>query len=302
MSKKANPTTIGIFVIGAVFLTIAGIITFGKSEFFVQEETYVCYFDTSLTGLDVGAPVRFQGIQVGTVRKMEGIVDPDTLEIWIPVYVAMRRGAMQLTRELTDAEESEYDIFMQGMIEKGLRAELRKDSLVTGKLYVGLEFDPGSPMHLVGHDEHPEIPTVEGALAKFAKNIEEIDFEGLVHSTTQAVQAVEELVENPEIAELIHNLNELIQNLNAQVEPLSTSSQSVLANADTLLINADTELDQVTAAAMGVLNNFDDLEKNYTMSHKTTVMLEEVAAAARSIRILDDYLERHPEALIKGKN
>jgi paraquat-inducible protein B len=302
MSKKANPTTIGTFVIGAVFLAIAGVITFGKSELFAKEDTYVCFFDSSLAGLDVGAPVRFQGIQVGTVKMMEGIVDPDTLEIDIPVYIAMRRGAMRLTRELTDAEEEDRGVFMQRLIEKGLRASLRKDSLVTGKLYVAFEFSADTPLRLIGHEEYPEIPTTEGALAEFTKNLEEIDFDGLVDGATEAAEAIKRLVENPEIGELVHNLNELVKNLDAEIEPLSSSSQSVMGNADSLLTNANTELEQLSDAIQSTLAELEGAGKDYALIHKATVVLEEFAATARSIRILADYLERHPEALIKGKN
>ena len=91
MSSKANPTAIGAFVIGALAIAIGGVVALGGGKFFKDTTTYVMFFDSSVSGLRVGAPVEFRGVNVGSVTKILGTIGED-LEIQIPVYVEIGEG------------------------------------------------------------------------------------------------------------------------------------------------------------------------------------------------------------------
>src|SRR4030042_3764548 len=138
MSKQANKTMIGAFVVGATALVVAGVLVFGSAKFLKERHPFVMYFDGSVQGLDVGASVVFRGVKVGTVTDIELRTDPVNLTIQIPVFIEIemdrlkRTGTLPLKR--TPAEG------MKLLVERGLRAQLELQSLVTGKLLVNLDF------------------------------------------------------------------------------------------------------------------------------------------------------------------
>src|SRR5690348_13019885 len=99
MGSKINPTTIGAFVVGAVVLVVAGALLFGGGQFFQEKLPYVMFFDRSVTGLNVGAPVIFRGVQVGQVTEVGAIADPNpkTADVVIRVKVELVRGVIKVS-------------------------------------------------------------------------------------------------------------------------------------------------------------------------------------------------------------
>ena len=95
MSKKASPTLIGAFVVSATVLAAAGILIFGSGKFFADETEFVMYFNRSVRGLDVGAPVVFRGVPVGSVSDINAIWKPEIKDVRIPVHVVIRRGVIR---------------------------------------------------------------------------------------------------------------------------------------------------------------------------------------------------------------
>jgi len=172
MSKHANPTLVGGFVVGAVALVVAGIAIFGNTNLFVPEFKYVAYFESSTTGLDVGAAVRFQGVQVGHVSRITAVWSGEE-EIQIPVQLTFTRESVRAPTRKLEAELERRGVrdVMDSMIERGLRATLVQDSFLTGKMHVALSFFPGSELRVVGGTRLPEMPTLK---AGFAQRIEEL--------------------------------------------------------------------------------------------------------------------------------
>ena len=176
MAKKANPAVVGGFVVGAAALAVVGVLVFGKGDLFQEEFRYVAHFDSSVAGLDIGAPIRFKGVQVGSVSDVRAVWNVDQESIRIPVELTFVSGAIEAPSAAVAAsleETSPYEV-MSRLIERGLRAELGQDSFVTGKLHVALEFYPGTEVRLLGGSSMPEIPTTEAGLAKLAKSLEEL--------------------------------------------------------------------------------------------------------------------------------
>ena len=162
MNKKISPTLIGAFVVGALALIVIAVIVFGSGRLFRQSKEFVLYFDNSVNGLRVGAPVKFKGVEIGSVKDIRLQLEKDREVNKIPVIIEidlkklLSRGASGLVAENTA-------VFHRAIVERGLRGQLLTESLVTGLLYVGLDIFPGTPIRLVqkvnGDYKYPEIPT-----------------------------------------------------------------------------------------------------------------------------------------------
>src|SRR5215510_6930055 len=157
MGSKISPTVIGVFVIGAMVCMVAGVLLFSGGKFFTEKLPYVLFFDSSVEGLHLGAPVIFRGVQVGQVTQIEAIADPKTFTVVIRVKVELVRGVIKVSGGgFKDPHQA-----VEGLIQQGARASLRLQSFVTGVLYVALDFHPSTPIKRLGLDPRsPELPTI----------------------------------------------------------------------------------------------------------------------------------------------
>ena len=142
--KKANPKTVGGFVLGAVILAVIAVGVFGGGRFFEERKTYVAFFPGSLMGLRIGAPVEMRGIQIGTVTDVWVEVDPESLEFMIPVLMEIELSRIRGATTADDAGGRSREL-----VEKGLRVQLAAQSLVTGQQSIQMDFHPDTPAKLV---------------------------------------------------------------------------------------------------------------------------------------------------------
>jgi paraquat-inducible protein B len=261
---------------------------------FTTKVPYLVQFDESVRGLTAGAPVEFRGMRIGTVSDVGLQLDVATESVRIPVSIEIEPQRIQFTG--TDDVEalikkSPYAL-MEKLVERGLRAQLQPGNLLTGQLLVDLGFHPdAAPAKLERSGEYPEIPSVPSqidALTASATGIltelAALPLAELVQDLRSTVQNVDALVSSPRTGETLEalkvtatELQTMVQTIDQQLGPLLAQAQGTLASADAMVgANSQTRYD---------LNS----------------MLQELAGAARSIRVLTDYLERHPEALIRGK-
>src|SRR5262245_31220849 len=140
MGSKVSPTVIGAFVIGAIICMVAGVLLLGGGKFFTEKQSYVLFFDSSVEGLNVGAPVIFRGVQLGQVTEISAIADPQTFDVRIKVMVEIVRGVINVGVEGQYFKDHREGV--QRLIQRGARASLRMQSFVTGLLYVALDFHP----------------------------------------------------------------------------------------------------------------------------------------------------------------
>ena len=154
MSKQANKTLIGAFVVGAVALVIVGILAFGSGQFMKNMRKYVLYFDGSIKGLSVGAPVVFRGVKVGSVTDIKVRFEGEDFAVRTPVFVEIDPD--RISSDFSEREAALYlrklrlNKMVDLLIKRGLRAQLQSQSLVTGQLLVALDFYPDKPINLVG--------------------------------------------------------------------------------------------------------------------------------------------------------
>ena len=315
MGRKANPAMIGAFVVGAVILAAAGILIFGSGQLFKHTSEYVCFFPGTVDGLNVGAPVRMKGVEIGSVVDIRlrlpeqdepmvtarGVHIPVTIQIDDDKAAAMGARQQRL-RNLKD------------LIDRGLRAQLNAQSFVTGLLFVQLDFRPEIPAAFVlppdsKTQEIPTMPTtleqVQSAAENLFRKLQEVHVEDLVRSFTQTADAIKNVVATPELKEAIQALPATVANLNQTVTSFRELSVHVDAKAGPLLDSLKGTSDKGGVAldqARGTMQSVEKfVEPDAPLSTELSGSLQEVAAAARALRLLASYLERNPSALVRGK-
>lgn len=305
MSKKSNKTLIGGFVLGAIVLVVIGVLLFGSGKFFAKLTKYVLYFEGSVKGLNIGAPVVFRGVKVGTVTDIMIVFDPETLSFYVPVIIEVEADRFEriLPKGVTE-EEIEERNYSRALIERGLRAQLILQSFVTGQLWINFDLYPDRPARFVelkSKDldiKYPEIPTIPTPMQELQKTLEEIPIHEIAQKLEHTLDGIDRLVNSPDLHESFTSLNlalkdmrKLVRNVDRKVEPLATSFEGAGDAARDALLKAENTLSSIR----------NNLSENSKMNYEIRNMLEELASAARSIRLLTDYLEQHPEALLRGK-
>lgn len=331
MSVKANPTRIGFFVIGAIVLLVGCLIVFGSGRFFEKTLSFVAFFEGSLSGLSVGAPVTFRGIPIGSVTDVKVQLFPQGRTARIPVYFDVVPEKLEIMGEVTGTRQER----IKQLIDVGMRAELVSQSLVTGQLGIEISMQPGTAVKLVGGDPSvDEMPTVPSPIQQLMGELQKIKLDQLVESANALITQVATIVSAPEVQELapevaslIAEARTLLVDLDAEIKPTVTSlrgatdaakmmldqGQDTLAKIDAGLSPAIADVRQLVreldAGLPATLRRLDATLAAVEASVKpeSAVMkdvrsaLSQVANAARSLRKLADTLERDPSALIRGK-
>jgi paraquat-inducible protein B len=307
MAKQANRMMIGGFVVLALIILAVSLVVFGSGKFFKKTQKFVLYFDEPLKGLDVGAPVLFDGVAVGSVTNIIIVADPTKHEVNIPVIIEIELERFKL-REAGETLDPQKN--MPKLIKTGLRAQLGMQSLITGKLLIELGFYPDTPVNLKNiNKDFTEIPTLPSTTFRLAQALNKLNLEEIQNKLESALEAVANLFDNPDLTASIKALKDTLQNarkfiarVDRQVDPLANDAKKTVKDIGKLANNLDsrvdglaTSLDKTLSAARGVISEDAPLvvELEYT--------LKEISAMSRSIRLLADYLEQHPETLIRGK-
>jgi paraquat-inducible protein B len=356
MRKRANPAVIGGFAVGAVVLVVITVLLLGRGRFLTEQRASVLYFEDSVEGLSVGAPVNFQGVRIGAVTDIQVRYLPREGEFRVPVFIDIEPGRV---KEVGGGEPPrEGEAFLKVLIERGLRAQLQLQSLVTGQLSVQLGFHPGTPVRLVGGEgDVPEIPTIPMAFAQAsaaAQNLLErlgqLPLDEFFAHLLRTVQGLDRLVNAPEVfaslrslehtltttqqllarvegqvpglldeargtvtaaRTMLTDLQQLVRHVDGRVTPLADSVQETLGTARATLRDGQQFLRHVDGRVARLADGLEDTSK---VARATLVQaqgrldtqlgeaLREVSAAARAIRVLADYLERNPNALVFGKD
>jgi paraquat-inducible protein B len=319
-SKRASPTLVGVFVLGALAIALAGLAVFGSGKLFRRTAQFVMVFGGSVNGLSVGAPVKFRGVQVGSVTQIKLSLPGMTLpELRIPVFIEIDQDLVsKLGGMINPAEPTSF----AALIDEGLRAQLQLESIVTGVLFVELDLFPGSPVNLFLPKEsgYLEIPTQPTLLqeasqtgADLIAKLRDVDFDGLVSSIRDAARSVDDLVGSPELRQTLvaareamvsarDTLTEIrprIPQLANGVDSASNRLQGSLKRFDATLGSLDTALGSLDTT-LGSVNRLAD--PSAPLVYQLTTTLGDLGAAAKSVRELADYLDRNPSAIITGRS
>jgi len=295
MARKASKTLIGGFVVGAVALIVAGVLVFGSGKFFQERNKYVLFFRGSLKGLNVGAPVLFQGVQIGSVTDITLESDLENKTFQIPVTIEIQPKKFKVVRGKRSADP--YENFPL-LIERGLRAQLQLQSFVTGQLMIELDFYPDTPVRLVGIDtDHPEIPTIPTPFEKLSKTLMELPLEELFNRLLSAVKGIEKIVNSPDLTGTIssaklavEDTRKLLQNVDSQIRPMATSLDKTLKDYSRLAQDVDKEVRSLGDEAEKTLTAYRELAEN--VDHQVNPLISNVHATLKAARLALEQSEK----------
>jgi len=325
MSNKASKAVIGAFVLGAVCLVVAGVVIFGSGRLFSHQQKFVMYFDGSVKGLSIGAPVVFRGVKIGSVVDIVLQGDLRDMTFRVPVIAEIDLGRFHLTHVAPDSAD-----YQKALIDRGLRAQLQTQSLVTGQLVVDFDFRPDKPARFAPDTTgYPQIPTTSSAADELARKFEELPLKQLVERANATMGGLERLVNSPDLQNAPRSLNlavadtrTLLKRIDREVGLLSSDARGAIGGATATIKHADRvlafdegapaevvkNLNQTLADARKSLHKFDetmDTVKNTVTDERSNYQLryalKELGETSRSLGSLIDYLDRHPEALLRGK-
>lgn len=290
MSLKANPVLIGGFIIGAVVLAFAGTLLFGSGKLFRDTAACVMYFDGDVQGLSDGAAVKFRGVKIGQVTSIKTKIDRKTLEVRIPVYVDLIDPSRELYGHSAEGETGDP---IKALIERGLRAQLQVESLVTGQLFVQLDFYPDAPP-ITGpvidpYTERYEIPTVptimqkaQTTVAKVLEKLERLPLEKMLESLDGALAGADRVLSSPDLLNAPAEFVAAMAEVRRLVKKTEQGLGPLLANADAALVSIDQlarDLRPLVRNAGGTLVTIDRLTSED--GARLVANLNETATTAR---------------------
>lgn len=325
MSKKSNPTLIGSFVLGGIALFAIAALLFGGSEAFKEKARFVSYFSGSVQGLRIGSNVLFRGVRVGYVTDIKLVASLDNLDTLIPVVYEIdpeKFSFIEGNEEVSRAK-AVRKFSIDEWINAGLRAQLESESFVTGQLMIELDFLPETEAVFQNKTvPYPEIPSVTSGITQaiedaqrfFAELQRGIDVEELGKKLTSILDGVDQLANSQELRSAFAGIDTLVnaQGTQSLPEDMSDAVKDLTAAINSAQILID-DLDENVGPAIdnlaGTLEQAEaflfaarnQLDGESVLSVQLSETLIEVSDAARSIRVLADYLEQHPEALVRGK-
>ena len=321
MSQKPNPTAIGLFIVIGAALGVTGLLLFSSSKLFTKTRDCIVYFNESLNGLSEGAPVKYRGVTIGAVKRVMVHFNQATNDYTMPVIIELQE---KLIRErLGDQMEIFTDRALRERIQRGLRASLQAESLVTGVLYIEIRPTPSAPPPVFHQlvERYPEVPTEPTQIQELFNNLASLDIKGIetninallvkldtvlnglnlaavTAGITNTLGSLDRLVSSPEITNslvavrtTLDQYRSLGQSLNSRVDPLAESITNSLAEANRTLV-------QLRGAADNLRNM---LRPDSPVRTDLDQLLQELAGTAESISSLVEFLKQHPNALITGR-
>ena len=338
MSKEVNRIAIGGFVAGGIGLAVLAMLFIGSGKYFQQKSKQVLFFEGSVKGLNVGSPVKFRGVDIGEVTKIQLTIRPENLEFFVPVYVEIYRNSVSILGGKEQAKFDDRKVVDRLVTEMGLRAQLQMQSLLTGQLFINYDFYPGTPIKKVGlEDKIYEVPTIPTALQMLTETLEEIidnirkvNIQEMVDDIAQTAKGANKLMNSPDLSNAVENLNLALQDMqrfitnaeslvgkvNRKVDSVSESFESTMDDTRKMVRNIDRRVDPIASdmesALSAIQTSFDKAEnllvgaqklisENSKLGREISVTLESMSDASRSLEELTDYLQQHPESIITGK-
>ena len=317
--SKPSATLIGGFVLAALALAVAGIVFFGRDAFGEKRFPMVSFFDTSVAGLQVGAPVTFRGVRVGEVTSIGLRFNPATKRtivqvdmVLVPQMVALYGARLPPGEDLVGA-----------LVGIGLTARLTAQSLVTGMLSIELAFRPGAEVARLGDKSLPEVPTVPGHLEALTRQLQTLDVVSLVQSLKRTADSADALLNNPDLKQGLHELPRTLvpfrrsmESVDREVRASSAALQETLASVRTLAGSTDREVSATAAALRETLARTDatldaahaTLDAAHALvdprgqdATEVRRAVEDLAATAARLRNFAERVDRDPSVLLRGR-
>ena len=339
MSKDVNRIAIGGFVVGGIGLAVLALLVFGSGKYFQQKSMHVMFFEGSVKGLSVGAPVKFRGVDIGEVKKIELTINPDNLEFYVPVYVQVFRNRISILGGKRVGQFDNVKVVNTLVTKMGLRAQLQMQSLLTGQLFINYDFYPDTPIRKIGLEKNVyEVPTIPTALQmltdtleQFVEDLRQANFGEIVDNIAQTAKGANELINSADMKESVAHLNralqdverfikhadELVGKVNGRFDSVADGFEATMDDTRKMVRNIDKRVDPVASDIQSTLaaaqSSFEKAEslmiearslisENSKLRQEILMTLESLSDASRSLEELTEYLQRHPEAIMTGKN
>ncbi len=340
MKKKLQPALIGVFVILSGVLFAIAVIIFGGNSFFERENTVIAFFEDSLQGLSIGAPVTYRGITVGQVKSIKIQINEVTEtdhKISVPVLIALTSQDSIIEDVTPNGWKLTPDQFLQSMCKQGLRAKLKTQSLVTGKRYIDLAiYKNDIPVYHSTSGEYLEIPTIPSEIHQFQQVMEKVNFAHLYEKISNTLSNLEEISTNlatsltrekskemvADASSALAKLDSILSRVDGQIKPILNKIDSSLNDINNLTASADRTVDDFNIQLTPLMKNLDTSIKSLdeTMQladvflksandvltpdspfyFRLTETLQQLENAGRSVQTLGDFLYRNPDSLILG--
>ncbi len=328
MSKKANSSLIGLFVIGAVGLMAAVVLLFGSASWFKRPDQFATYFEGSVVGLQKGSAVLFRGVPVGLVADVFASVERETQELNVIVVLEIDRTAVRDPSGLSRSRPIEEVV--DDLIARGMRTKLIVHSLVAGQLAVNLDFYPGTAAVYRGPPDYdyPEIPSVpsdfqevQEVIGGLVRRVEDLELEELLATAARTLEAIDNLASSEKVASILDGVDALVnsedtQSLTSDLRSTVAKLDSTLEGARQLVAHVDGKVDPLMAKLDPTLDQLGQtltkaqealegtqalMGKDSELVYRTNAVLGEMEGVMRSLRTLLDFLDQHPEALLRGR-
>jgi paraquat-inducible protein B len=306
MGKRANPAIIGAFVLGALALVAAAVVAFGSGRLFRPTQSFVLFFGGTVNGLAKGAAVKFRGVDIGQVTDiLLRLPEQDPAVLRLPVMIELDLTRMEglgiMAESIAGKERS------RTLIDAGLRGQLQLQSFITGVLFIGLDFFPGSKLELVlppdsGYLEIPTLPTsLEQAQAKVQEildRLSNVDVGALADSLRETIDGVNRLFSSGEVDATLGSAREALNEIRRVAADLRPQIGSLVKSANGTADDLRVAIKRLEVA-IGDLQAV--LAPESPLVYGATRTLVDLGEAARAVRDLADYLDRNPDALLTGR-
>ncbi len=324
---------IGIFVVLSIVLFMTAIVIFGSAKFFAKENLVITYFEGSLQGLSVGAPVTYRGVTVGQVKEIKIHIQANgkqSQELIIPVLIALSAGDTLIVNNSGPGDKTNVTDFLKSMCNQGLRAKLKLQSMVTGKRYVDLAFYENSTA--VFRDQagkYVEIPTLPSEMQQLSRLMENINLEEMYNKAFNALSSLDKLttglvetLNEPKTQQLVDNLstaaaslNSILSQFDADVSPILKKVNNGLdrfnilaSHADQMVTSLDTQIKPFVSDMAVTLTHLDTtlqqaektMQPNSPLYYRVTETMHQLEKTARSIERLSEFIYRNPDTLLFG--
>jgi len=319
MGRRNDYTVIGAFVLGALVLLVAALLVFGSGSLFRKKARFVVHFTDPLKGLEIGAPVLYRGVRIGDVRKVSVSADLATMKSHSTVQIELYPDLLTFKSQGDNLEEA-----LPNLIKAGVRAQLRVDSMVTGRRYIEITVRPDTePVLLNLQTECGEIPSIPSELDRLTRALETIDIPQATERLISVLNGLDRLLNSNNVAASVADLPEVLAAIRSAITCFTTQTATAVSRLDTMAVEytalartatvvaaslapqASSTLDDARAALAKFERTMDDLDSMVAADAPGRARLDEslreLSATITSLREFVEYIERHPQALLKGR-
>jgi len=330
MNNKTNSLVIGSFILGAVTLLICSIFVFSSDSWFSKNHKFVVVFNESINGLNIGAPIKLYGVQIGHVTEIS--VERDSLHNQTLIPVVFEVEQKKIANYIDTNQRNWSLVEVDKLINSGLRMQLKIGSLVTGQLYIEALFSPDTPINLSGHtSQYKEIPSIpsnsaeiQNALSNVLEGTKTIDMVNILSKLENIVTNIDHITGSEQTKNTLAAVNSgavdlqhILNTLKQDIGPLSKNLNKTINHADKLIVTLDghakpilEDSQQIVSSGKNTLQTINStldevqslVDNDSPVSQGLQSALEQIERAAKATKNMVNYLERHPDALLFGKD